>query len=717
MATFYWVGGTGTWSGTSTTNWAASSGGAGGAGVPGSADDVVFDANSNVGTGTFTVTTSGTPLCRNFTAGSLDGAMTLTVSAALSVYGNFTAPATNFSVTSGTVALTFVGSGTQTITSNGVTLTAINIQTTGTVTLADALNIGARQITITTGTFDTAGYNVTCNNISASQTIADISTINLNNSTITIGNGIALISDWVTLNAGTSTIVFSSATAFLNTSRNFTTFYNVSFTSTSSSTALQIATSLDNGAAFNNLSFATPAAAPYASTIFLIGKIKVNGTLTVPVGSTTASRVNTVSFLGAPSTLEVANVSGSFINTNFKSITATGASAPWSGTNLGDGGGNSGITGFAAPKTVYWSQLAGGSTWDNAWASSSGGAPALSNFPLAQDTIIFDNTGLNTSATVTATGITCRNMDFSTRSNAMTFSGGTTTFYVCGNFTLSSAITISGTFNTRIGRAGVASTVTTAGRTLTFGFQLVADTGSITFADNFTSSSGMSLISGNINLNGKTFSFTSLSPVFFADCVVNLASATLTGTAAFPFSANFSRAVFVGSCTFNASSASAKTINNNACLDLSGFNIVNTGAGALTFTNIRYDYPVPVTSAQYGNLTTTVRPLTVNFTAGQTFGFANFGISGTAGNLVTLQTTTAGTQATLYGYGGVVNLRYASVKDLRAQGYTEWNAIVDEGAVDLGNNVGWNFITLGIKKILRKVFSRQIIRPVIEEIQ
>jgi hypothetical protein len=47
MATRYWVGGTSTWDTTSTTNWSDTSGGTGGASVPTSVDDVVFDANSN----------------------------------------------------------------------------------------------------------------------------------------------------------------------------------------------------------------------------------------------------------------------------------------------------------------------------------------------------------------------------------------------------------------------------------------------------------------------------------------------------------------------------------------------------------------------------------------------------------------------------------------------------------------------------------------------
>jgi len=55
MADRYWVGGTGTWNSTSTTNWSASSGGAAGASVPTAADNVIFDAGSDAG-GIFTVT-------------------------------------------------------------------------------------------------------------------------------------------------------------------------------------------------------------------------------------------------------------------------------------------------------------------------------------------------------------------------------------------------------------------------------------------------------------------------------------------------------------------------------------------------------------------------------------------------------------------------------------------------------------------------------------
>ena len=55
MADRYWVGGSGTWDSSSTTNWSATSGGSGGASVPTGSDSVFVDANS----GSPTITLSG----------------------------------------------------------------------------------------------------------------------------------------------------------------------------------------------------------------------------------------------------------------------------------------------------------------------------------------------------------------------------------------------------------------------------------------------------------------------------------------------------------------------------------------------------------------------------------------------------------------------------------------------------------------------------------
>lgn len=71
MASRFWVGGTGTWDASTTTHWSATSGGAGGASVPGSADTVTFDASSGGGT----VTPSADISVVSITCGAFTGTL------------------------------------------------------------------------------------------------------------------------------------------------------------------------------------------------------------------------------------------------------------------------------------------------------------------------------------------------------------------------------------------------------------------------------------------------------------------------------------------------------------------------------------------------------------------------------------------------------------------------------------------------------------------
>lgn len=77
MASRFWVLGTGTWDSSTTTNWAASSNGAGGQSVPGSADTVTFDGSS--GGGTVTVNFGGTITIQSLTWGAFTGTLDFSV--------------------------------------------------------------------------------------------------------------------------------------------------------------------------------------------------------------------------------------------------------------------------------------------------------------------------------------------------------------------------------------------------------------------------------------------------------------------------------------------------------------------------------------------------------------------------------------------------------------------------------------------------------------
>ena len=177
MANRYWVGGTGTWDNTTSTNWSATDGGAGGATPPSAVDDVFFTVNSGNGF-TCTIGTAGAT-CRNITISGLNtSGMTLAGTGLLSVYGSFSLPSTRLTWThSGT--LNFQGSSnaiTKNITTNGVTITSIVVigGTAGTAAgtdpfvLQSAFTCTGSSVTHTTGTFNLNGYTLTATTYASS---------------------------------------------------------------------------------------------------------------------------------------------------------------------------------------------------------------------------------------------------------------------------------------------------------------------------------------------------------------------------------------------------------------------------------------------------------------------------------------------------------------------------------------------------------------------
>lgn len=193
----YWVGGTATWDATAWTKWSTTSGGAGWADVPNQYDDVFFDANS---TGVITVSSStvvGGFSLANF-AGSFYSATP--ASNTLEIYGSVTLKAN----TQNQIAPTFWqvvrmdGAGTHTITTNGGSFWAVNIQKywVWTYTMQDdwtetdvwPLVSGRTSISLVYGTFDCNGYNLTHQYI-----VVNWATVYFGDGTITsIGAGIAI---------------------------------------------------------------------------------------------------------------------------------------------------------------------------------------------------------------------------------------------------------------------------------------------------------------------------------------------------------------------------------------------------------------------------------------------------------------------------------------------------------------------------------------------
>lgn len=519
MADRYWVGGTGNWS-DATNHWSDSSGGSPNASfLPGTGDNAYFDGSSDTGAG-FTVTINTASNCANLIIGDgtivsvLDQNMVLTGTAALNVYGSVYYPATRLTC-SYTGDMTFRATTTgKTITTNGVTLTT-GITTfngvNGEWTLVGALTAGngsGKEINLTAGSLVTNNYNMTMHRfVSTSGTTRSLT---LGSSTVTCNNNAVtwnVTSTNFTFNAETSQInsnVGNSAASFYGGGL---TYYNVSFLNTTLNYVEILGVNT-----FNNLTF-TARTNDGIGLIYFYANQTINGTLTLGSGTTGVRRLFLFSdTIGTQRTLNVNAVSASPTDIDFRDINLTGnviSGGNLSGTRFGNCGNNTGIA-FDAPKVVYWN-LAGSQNWSAVgWAATNNGAPASTNFPLAQDTATFTEAGSAGTVTVnTAWNIGSIQMadGVSNRTTAFTLATGTTTPSIYGNVTLFSSLTLTGTGMITFAGNGVTQTITTAGITFTQPITIATLSGTFKLADNFTTSfAGISYLTlGTFDLNNKTF--------------------------------------------------------------------------------------------------------------------------------------------------------------------------------------------------------------------
>jgi len=561
MADRYWVGGTGTWSSTNTTNWSTSSGGAGGASVPTSADNVFFNVNSNVGTGAFTVTMADTPrVCNDFTASGLDGTMTLAgTSIGLTVSGSLSFPATNFTRTyTGTTTFNATTTG-KTITTNGVAFGgAVTLNGVGGAwTLGSAFSCGTIDLTLINGTFDTSvsNYAVTAGGFSSSN--SNTRTINLNSSTITLSGTSAwtmTTSTNATLNAGTSTITLTSLIPTF--SGGGLTYYNLTTTFGSGG-----AFTINQNNTFNNVALQ---ASILQQIVVLAGNQIINGTFTFNGSNGINRGFIRSNFIGTSRTLTCAAIAA-MTDVDFRDITIAGAHGTLSGTRLGDCGGNSNIT-FVAGANKYWNLAAGGNWNSTAWALSSGGAVAAANFPLAQDTVIIENTGLNTSTTVTInTSYNIGTLDTSTRTNAMTLASSTfsPTFY--GNFTYGSGVTPTGTGTYQFSNRST-KTLNSGGKTFTQQVAINAPGG------------GIQLITNNLTLGSALTTFLGIGTLDLNNLILS--------TGRFDGTGSNIRAIAFGTgnitCTGTGTVWDTQTFTNLTTTGTQVVNVTSIGSAAIT---------------------------------------------------------------------------------------------------------------------------------------
>jgi len=639
MADRYWVGGTAAWDGTAGTKWALTSGAAGGQSVPTSADDVFFDAASGASVVTIAAGNTGAKsiTCTGYT-GNIGGAANITVS------GNITLVA----------GMTYGLTGTVTFNADATLITAgkifspISVNGAGiTLTLGDALSIGTAALTVVQGTFTTSAsnYNVTAGSLATAFT--NTRTISFNGSTVlfSAANPLSINTTNLTFNAGTSQLNISSTAATFAGSG--LTYYNVTFISSSTGTK-----TISDGNTYNNLSFTAPASG--IREIVISANQTVNGTFTVAGGSATARSFIRSTAVGTTRTITAATLSGN--DCDFRDITISGGAAGTSPTRAGNCGGNTGIT-FPAAKTVYWN-LAGTQNWNaTAWATSSTGSPAANNFPLAQDTATFTNDGA--AGTVSLGAIyNLPNIDASLRTSAMTLNiNAATSIY--GSFTLGSGVTVTGTsvlyFN---GRSTM--TFTSAGKTITFPVFIDTPSGTFQLGDAFSSSSSVSLYDGVLNAVSYNLTCASFDSAYTNSRTITMGSGlwTLSGTGT----------------VWNTGTTTGLTFNRGSADIL----LSNTTTTARTFSGGGRTFNKLTIGGATGTSTLTINGAntftelastktvahTIVFGANQTV--TTWSITGTSGNVVTVQSSVSGSSTTLTKSGGgfLTGIDYLNVRDI-----------------------------------------------------
>ena len=505
MADRYWVGGAGTWNTVSTTNWSASSGGASGASVPTAADSVIFDQ-----AGTYTVTMTGALLCLDFTV-SL-GTVTFATGTAptLAVTGSMTLLIGTVWSSTGAITCNATTTG-KTVTTNGATISApITLNGVGGGwTLGSALTMNTANntlglFTVTNGTFSTSNFNVTLSTFSSSN--ANTRSVTLGTSTITVGRWTFTTTTGLTFSGASSTINMVQTGSGDTFAGGGLTYGTVALTPVNAGNATLNVTGANT---FGTLSVA--ARTSVGNTYLQFSANQTITTLTLLAPTVSACRVILSSnTYGTQRTLTVTTITATVTDYDFRDIVISGATL--SGTRIGNGTNCSGIT-FSTAKNVYWSKVAGGNWTDSdAWAATSGGVAASANFPLMQDTAYIENTGLNTSATVTVdNNVNLGSVDASARTNAMTLAQSGL-YAVYGSFVLGSGVTLSGAANNVSFLGTNAQSINMNG--VTFTRPLIVDkpvSGTVTLSNTLTSTSTIALTSGTLDLQTYTLTVTTFA--------------------------------------------------------------------------------------------------------------------------------------------------------------------------------------------------------------
>jgi gliding motility-associated-like protein len=731
--TLYWVNGSGDWNDRS--HWSTSSGGTGGACVPYIGDDVVFDANSGLATGT--VTTSSSSFCRNMTWTGV-GNVTFSESASykLNLYGSLVM---DNSVTMNGV-MEMVGSANASITTNGTTIGALQFSIaktgSGVVTLADDwINPTGGSFVHWSGGLSLSGRTVNIayykSNINATRSV-DIS-----NAKLSFGQY------WDYRGAGKSIV---STGSYLTASLFHADGLNYSTVDVTGVDVPFITGTTLGQLTFTNASATSAVGIGVANTIRLMefkGKGLVNGggnsidTLILAgsrnytfVGTNTINKYLQAQAASCAGLSEIkgnpaatltfaAGAVTSMSNIYMQNMTATGPITPIAFSGA-DAGGNSGwnIT-TAAGGARYW--VGGAGDWNDPihWSATSGGTPGSACVPTVYDDVYFDAGSGFTSSSRTVTinngNAYAHNVNWTGAANSPTWSKAASwNMEIWGD----SLITTSpATFNLSLTLKG-ANPAFMKGGSPAGALDIYIDKpgGSLTLLSDYNNAQGrFFLTNGAFNASGRTLNFHTFTNSGLANTSsVDISNSTLTMAGSWGYTGSTaSHAINTANSTITAQSfyADGFTYNkvnvngapsnstqfNSTTIDSLVFTYATTvSAVGINGTNNNFNYVEYKGSGGIYGTSNTINTLVfspgnnyiLNAGTNTTITSAWYG-SGTPCHLTQIYSSSTTSNATVTKTSGSVNFDYVRLRRITAAGAaTPFTA--GSHTDDQGGNTNWN---------------------------
>jgi hypothetical protein len=646
MAARFWVGGTGTWDASNTANWSATTGGAGGASVPTSSDDVTFDGSS--GGGTVTVGAGYNPNVISITMGAFTGTLDF------SANNNSPTMQTFSNSGAGTRAL-HMGSGTWTLTGNNATIW--NTQST-------------------TSTLTGSG-TIICN---YSGSVG-------NRSILTGGGSGGKIPGNLSITAGTDTLLLSGSGSFRVVGNlDFTGYAGAATFNTSYlSGDVTLSSGMTTPSNANIVRFDSVGTKTFTSNGVVFGNPfqieTVSGTLQLADNLTVLSTRDITLTQGTFNANNKNVTCGTFVSSNSNTRTITMGSGTWT------------LTGNNA--TIWTTSTTTGLTFNK------GANPIICNYSGSTGTRTF-----NVGAVASTSLLTQPDFNITAGTDTVTFSTSTigalnftgfSGIWGNGTVTLWGSLLVSATMTATAGTgvrtfAGTSGTQTITSNTVSLDFPITFNGvgGTFQFIDNYTGGSTrtMTLTNGTLNTNNQNVTVGAFSSSNSNTRTLNLGSSTitLTGTGTVWNTATTTNLTLnAGTSTVNVTdtSASTKTI-------ASGVTTLNN----LTFTGVSsgaYIIGTATNTSTFNRITLVNNPNTLQFFAGKTIRVGELVANGAVASLNVLKSTVDGSPWNIAAIdsGAPYNENYISLRDSIASNSPYFYA--GKNSTNVSGNVGWIF--------------------------